>query len=604
LPATGNAINDAFIVEADGNLYVWQGSAWFDAGQIVGPQGPVGPQGVEGPQGPTGEQGPQGEVGPQGDIGFAGLKFDSRRVLSNQYVPGEIVEYLGSYFVCIATNDAIPPTGGALGVYWNPTSLVGPQGIQGIQGEKGDKGDTGNTGATGATGATGDTGATGLGYLLPTSTSQTYVGLGGKAFDFSYTGAYTLGNRVKLTPANSPTAYVIGNITSLTPNVTIGVTVDTVNGSGTFGTNWSIGLVGVNGEKGDKGDKGDTGATGSTGATGPGVVPGGTAGQFLTKIDGTDYNTTWADTAPSAGYTSTVKHGVKLGEAIAKGQAVYVSSSNGANMVVSKASNASEATSSKTMGLLESGGSTNAQVNVITEGLLTGLNTSSTTEGAAVWLGTSGDLIYGLANKPYAPAHLVFIGIVTRAHAVNGEIFVKVQNGFELDELHNVQLTSPTTGQTLTYNATTGLWSNTTVSIVNADVSNSAAIDQSKIANLTTDLSTITTSISNLNPISYATVESGTTYSLASTDKYKLKEFTSGSAVTVTIPSDPTNTNFPIGSSVEIRQMGAGRIEFTATSPAVLVSTDNYAKTRTQYSSVILEKRASNAWILTGDIDA
>jgi len=52
---------------------------------------------------------------------------------------------------------------------------------------------------------------------------------------------------------------------------------------------------------------------------------------------------------------SVLKHQVKLGEAIAKGQAVYVSSSDGTNMIVSKASNASEATSSKTLGLLNRG---------------------------------------------------------------------------------------------------------------------------------------------------------------------------------------------------------------------------------------------------------
>jgi hypothetical protein len=107
------------------------------------------------------------------------------------------------------------------------------------------------------------------------------------------------------------------------------------------------------------------------------------------------------------------------------------------------------------------------------------------------------------------------------------------------------------------------------------------------------------------NLIKYATSESGTTYTIQSSDIYKLKEFTSSSAITVTIPSDPTDTTFPIGSSIEIRQMGTGRIQFDIASPAIgLVSTDHYTKTRTQYSSVVLEKRASNAWILTGDIDA
>jgi len=157
-----------------------------------------------------------------------------------------------------------------------------------------------------------------------------------------------------------------------------------------------------------------------------------------------------------------IKHKVKLDEAIAKGQAVYISSANGTNILVKKASNTSEATSSKTLGLLETGGDLNAQVNVVTEGLLEGLDTSAATIGDAVWLGVDGNLIYGLTNKPHAPAHLVFIGIVTRVNQNNGEIFIKPQNGFELQELHNVQISGLTEGETLVYNGT--LWVNDTVS--------------------------------------------------------------------------------------------------------------------------------------------
>ena len=133
-------------------------------------------------------------------------------------------------------------------------------------------------------------------------------------------------------------------------------------------------------------------------------------------------------------YTSTVKHMVKAGEAISKGQAVYVTGSTGnagTNMIVGKASNDAESTSSKTMGLLESSLSLNDQGYVITEGLLAGLDTSAAgAAGDPVWLGTNGNLIYGLANKPHAPQHLVFIGIVTRKQQNNGEIFVKPQNRF------------------------------------------------------------------------------------------------------------------------------------------------------------------------------
>jgi hypothetical protein len=199
---------------------------------------------------------------------------------------------------------------------------------------------------------------------------------------------------------------------------------------------------------------------------GEGLPPGGTAGQLLAKESDTNYDVTWVDQAPAASYTSVLKHTVKAGENLIKGQAVYVSSADGTNMVVSKASNTTEATSSKTMGLIAQNLSTNGKGFVITEGLLAGLNTGSTVAGAPVWLGVDGELIYGLVGKPYAPAHLVFIGIVTRANNSNGEIFVKVQNGFELDELHDVDLKSilPTDGQVLQFDGATGLWRNNTLS--------------------------------------------------------------------------------------------------------------------------------------------
>ena len=152
---------------------------------------------------------------------------------------------------------------------------------------------------------------------------------------------------------------------------------------------------------------------------------------------------------------------VKLSEAINKGQAVYISGANGTNILVSKASNASEATSSKTLGLLQTSGATNAFVNVVTSGLLDNIDTSAATaSGDPVWLGTSGNLIFGLASKPYAPAHLVYIGVVSRKSATVGEIIVKVQNGFELKEIHDVSAQTPTDKDVLQYESATTLWKN------------------------------------------------------------------------------------------------------------------------------------------------
>lgn len=104
--------------------------------------------GPTGPAGASGATGPSGSTGLQGDIGFPGFKYDSRRTLSNQYIAGEIIEYGGSYYICIANNDALPPTG-AIGVYWNPYSFIGATGTIGLTGATGLAGDVGATGATG-----------------------------------------------------------------------------------------------------------------------------------------------------------------------------------------------------------------------------------------------------------------------------------------------------------------------------------------------------------------------------------------------------------------------------------------------------------------------
>lgn len=183
-----------------------------------------------------------------------------------------------------------------------------------------------------------------------------------------------------------------------------------------------------------------------------------------------DWNATSGDAQilnkPTELPSTYIRHLVKLGEGINKGQAAYVSSADGTNMIVSKASNATEATSSKTLGLIETTGITNDQVNLVTEGLLAGFDTSSATIGDSVWLGTAGNLLFGTANKPLSPAHLVFLGVVTRVHATQGEVFVKVQNGYELDELHDVLISSPTNDQVLTYESATGLWKNKTAAAV------------------------------------------------------------------------------------------------------------------------------------------
>jgi hypothetical protein len=256
---------------------------------------------------------------------------------------------------------------------------------------------------------------------------------------------------------------------------------------------------------------------------------------------------------------SKIQHQVKYAESITKGQAVYVSGSNGVNMIVSKASNSSESTSSKTMGLVDGTGATNAFNNVVTEGLLGGLNTVGATAGDPVWLGTSGNLIYGLVSKPVAPAHLVFIGIVTRVNATLGEIFVKVQNGFELQELHNVLISSVADNDIIYYDSATSLWKNKQLTSLSVGLSNVVDSDTTTTTNITdaTDKRFVTenektklsnTSNTNSGDETNGTIKTKLGVANGSNDGYlSASDYTTFTSLTGSfIPSLPVN-NYPNG---------------------------------------------------------
>ena len=145
--------------------------------------------------------------------------------------------------------------------------------------------------------------------------------------------------------------------------------------------------------------------------------------------------------------------------AITRGQAVYLYQAQGNRATVKLASNLGDATSAKTLGLVAQDSiGANQTGFIITQGVVSKINTSAFAEGATLYLGaTAGSLT---STKPKAPNHLVYIGVVERSNAGNGQIYVKPQNGYELDEIHDVQINSPANGQTIIYDQSTSLWKN------------------------------------------------------------------------------------------------------------------------------------------------
>lgn len=361
-----------------------------------GPQGEQGPEGPQGPKGDKGEKGVEGKRGPKGERGERGLSGadGERGPIGPQGAQGE------------------PGERGPSGPEGRPGE-VGPQGLQGERGQRGQRGEKGDPGEQGEDGRS---------------------------------------------------AYEIA----------------VANGFRGTEEEWLLSLRGRDGAKGRDGASGAPGPQGYTGLSayqiaqldgftgteeqwleslvGPGVAPGGTAGQILAKVDGTDYNTTWIDN-----FAPNVELYVKnsTGTTLNKGQVVYITGSDGNNPLIGLADADMEGTSSKTIGLLKQTLLQGEHGYVITEGLLEGINTVGATAGSSVWLSTTaGGFVYG--TPPAEPAHSVYLGVVIRVQSNNGKLYVKVQNGYELDELHGVRVLNPVMGQALVYNGS--IWQNQTIS--------------------------------------------------------------------------------------------------------------------------------------------
>jgi hypothetical protein len=156
---------------------------------------------------------------------------------------------------------------------------------------------------------------------------------------------------------------------------------------------------------------------------------------------------------------------------LTKGMPVYAFSGTGDRMTVKRANNTSDATSAQTVGLVLSTSIAAGQKGLIMmQGLLDGLSilpTSTFADGDAIYLGATAGTITNV--KPYAPNHLVYLGVVTTAsNGSAGRMYVRIQNGYELSEIHDIDLitNAPTDNQVLTYESSTDLWKNKSISSI------------------------------------------------------------------------------------------------------------------------------------------
>jgi len=174
--------------------------------------------------------------------------------------------------------------------------------------------------------------------------------------------------------------------------------------------------------------------------------------------------TQWIKLGGASGDTATVvKAYVTNAEAvtITKGQVVYIFGASGDRASVKLAKNTSDTFSSKTLGIVRADIAAGQAGWITTQGQVSGINLGAYSPGDILWL----DSVAGgfTKNKPQAPYHGVFVGVVERANAGNGLIYVKPQNGQELGELHDTKITSPTNNQVLAYTAATDIWENKSI---------------------------------------------------------------------------------------------------------------------------------------------
>lgn len=155
----------------------------------------------------------------------------------------------------------------------------------------------------------------------------------------------------------------------------------------------------------------------------------------------------------------------KTGSDIAKFRAVYINGGQGDKPTITLASYLTDSTSSQTYGITSEQINNMSSGSVVVMGALTGVNTdqfnpsapAGDVNGSGLYLGLSGLLTI---TKPTAPNHGVYLGTIIRTHQNAGVVEVRIQNGFEINELHNVKINGVAHKDAIIYNSGNSLWEN------------------------------------------------------------------------------------------------------------------------------------------------
>jgi hypothetical protein len=172
--------------------------------------------------------------------------------------------------------------------------------------------------------------------------------------------------------------------------------------------------------------------------TTPTNTPTGAGSVYWSDTDGTlNLVLKGGQTISRIGETQHIRALNNTGTQIARGKVVYVTGAQGQRLTVALADADTELLSKDTIGFTSEAIADGAEGFVIVQGVINNISTTGMTDGATVYLSqTAGGYT---TTPPPDPAHLVILGfIVNGGSGGAGSIYVKVDNGYELEELHNI----------------------------------------------------------------------------------------------------------------------------------------------------------------------
>jgi hypothetical protein len=343
--------------------------------------------------------------------------------------------------------------------------FVLPRGLQGIQGIQGERGEVGQTGSVGPKGDTGNTGATGsvgpAGEIGP----QGIQGIQGEVGPVGLAGADST------VPGPQGEQGIQGEVGPAGADSTVPGPEGPQGEPGADST-----VPGPEGPEGPPGaDSTVPGPQGEQGEVGPGVAAGGTEGQVLLKVDGTDYNTIWADNAAESTFYLVRNN---TGIQIPKGTLVAAvdAEPSGRIDVAPFEVTGLQDSELRVMGVATANINNGVNGTVMSFGTLRAIDTrgnvaSAIAVGDETW--AEGDILYahptvdGKLTK-VRPQHDLAIAFITVRHQSAGQLAVRIIPGnFHLEWLHDVSLNydTITNNQVLTYSTATSLWTSQTQEI-------------------------------------------------------------------------------------------------------------------------------------------